>query len=63
MLCNTIILFYLFQFKCCGAYGSENSSHSWALYKQETFWVIDKYSSKFKILVEDFKRGYDSYFP
>lgn len=33
------------SFKCCGAYGSENSSHSWALYKQKTFWVIDKYSN------------------
>lgn len=33
------------SFQCCGAYGSENSSHSWALYQQETFWFIDRYSN------------------
>ncbi|KAL5017659.1 hypothetical protein ScPMuIL_007248, partial [Solemya velum] len=28
-------------FECCGAYGNENSSFSWALYK-ESFWIKDK---------------------
>lgn len=33
------------NFECCGAYGDENSTHSWALYQLETFWVKDLYSN------------------
>lgn len=37
------------SFDCCGAYGDENSTHSWYIYQTETFWFNDGYSNGSKV--------------
>lgn len=33
------------NFECCGAYGDENSTTSWYIYKKESFWFKDGYNN------------------